>query len=70
MTSDEDGIRMGKSRNISLEEIADMDVDAWGTKLTSVFLDDGLALRTDLEGFDLEMRELQTSFDRDAACAE
>ena len=47
-----------------------MDVDAWGTKLAGVFLDDGLALRTDLESADLQMRELQTGFDRDAACAE
>ena len=30
-----------------------MDVDAWGTKAMGVFLDDGLALRTDFESTDL-----------------
>ena len=47
-----------------------MDVDAWGSKATGVLLDDGLALRTDLEGTDREMRELQAGLDGYAACAE
>ena len=47
-----------------------MDVDAWGTKATGVFLDDGLALRADLESADLQMGELQTGLNRDAASAE
>ena len=47
-----------------------MDVDAWGTKLAGVLWDDCLALWTDLKGADLQMRELQTGFDRDATCAE
>ena len=47
-----------------------MDVDAWGTKLARIFLDDGLAFWTNFEGFDLQMGELQTSLNRDAACAE
>ena len=70
MTADEDGVRTGEGREVCLQEIADMDVDARGTKTTGILLDDGLALRTDLECADLEMRELQTGFDRDAACAE
>ena len=70
MTADEDGVRTGEGREVCLQEIADMDVDARSTKTTSVLLDDGLALRTDLKSADLEMRELQTGFDRDAACAE
>ena len=70
MTSDENGIRMGEGRDILFQEIADMDIDARSTKTTTVFLDDGFALRTDFKGDDLKMRELETSLDRDAACAE
>ena len=66
MTADEDGVRTGEGREVCLQEIADMDVDARSTKTTGILLDDGLALRTDLKSADLEMRELQTGFDRDA----
>ena len=58
MTSDEDGIRTRECGDVRFKEIADMDVDAWGPKATGILLDDGLALRTDLEGADREMREL------------
>ena len=34
-----------------------MDVDAWSTKAAGVFLDDGFTFRTDLESFNLKMRE-------------
>ena len=70
MTSDENGIRTGESRDFLFQEIADMYVDARSTETTTVFLDDSFALWADLEGDNLERRELQTSLDRDAACAE
>ena len=70
MTSDEDGIRAREGGDIRFEEVADMDVDAWSSKATGILLDDVLTLRTDLEGTDLKMRELQTSLDGYAACAE
>ena len=47
-----------------------MDIDAWGTKATSIFLDDGFALRTDLECLDLQMGELQASLNADATSTE
>ena len=47
-----------------------MDVDAWGSKTTGILLDDGLALRTNLEGADCEMRKLQAGFDGYTACTE
>ena len=68
MTSDEDGIRAREGGDIRFEEVADMDVDAWGSKATGVLLDDGLALRTDLESADREMRKLQAGLDGYAAC--
>ena len=70
MSTNEDGIRTRQCREICMKKITDIDVDTWGTKLASVFLDNRLALWTYLEGVDLQMRELQTCFDRDAACAE
>ena len=70
MTSDEDGIRTRECGDVRFEEVADMDVDAWGPKATGILLDDGLALRADLEGTYLKMRELQTGLDGYAACAE
>ena len=47
-----------------------MDVDTWGTELTGVLVDNRLALRTDLEGFDMQVGKLQTGFDRDTARTE
>ena len=47
-----------------------MHVDAWGSKAAGIFMDDGLTLRTDLKGLNMQMRELQTSFDADAARTE
>ena len=70
MTSDEDGIRTREGCDVRFKEVADMDVDAWSSKATGILLDDVLTLRTDLEGTDLKMRELQTSLDGYAACAE
>lgn len=70
VTTDEDGIGAGERRDVGLEKIADVDVDARGTEATGVLLDDGLALRSDLETAYLQMRELQTGLDGDAARAE
>ena len=47
-----------------------MDVDAWGTEAAGILVDDGLALRTNLEGFYLEVGEQQTSLDADATRTE
>ena len=47
-----------------------MHVDAWGSKPMGVLMDDSLALRTDLKGFDMQMGELQTGFNGDAARTE
>ena len=70
MTSDKHSVRAGKGGEVCIQEVADMNIDAWGTKLASVLLDNRFALRTDLKGADLKMRKLQTGFDRDAACTE
>ena len=70
MPANEYGIRTGEGREVCFQKIADMYIDAWGTKLTGVLLDDGLALRTNFESADFEMRELQSCLDADAACAE
>ena len=70
VSSDEYGIWARNGCDVRLEEVADVDVDAWGSKLAGILMDDGLALRADFEGADGEMRELQTGLDRDAACAE
>ena len=53
MTSDEYGIWARNGCDVRFEEIAYMDVDAWGTKLAGILMDDGLTLRADLEGFNL-----------------
>ena len=70
MSADKDRIRTRERRDVCFEKVANMDIDAWCTETTGILLDDGLALRTDLEGFDMQMRELQTSLDGDAARAE
>jgi hypothetical protein len=69
MTSDENSIRTRDRGDIRFEEVTDMYVDAWGTEATGILMDDGLTLRSNLEGFDMQMRELQTGFYRDTACA-
>ena len=51
-------------------EVANMDMDAWGTEAAGILLDDGLALRTYLKGFDVQMGKLQAGLDADAARAE
>ena len=58
---------MWEGRYVCFEEIADMHVNAWGTEPTGILLDDGFALRTDFEGFYLQMRKLQTGLDGHAA---
>ena len=47
-----------------------MHVDAWGSKPVGVLMDDGLTLRTDLKGLNMQMGELQTSLDADATRTE
>ena len=70
VTADKDCIRTRQGGDIRFEEVANMDTDAWGTEATGILLDDGLTLRTDLEGFDMQMWELQTGFYRDTARTE
>lgn len=70
MSANEYGIRTGEDCDIRFEEITDVDVDAWGSEAMGVFLDDGLTFWTDLEGFDVQMRELQTDLDGNAAGTE
>ena len=70
MSANEDGIRMGNAFYIYIEEIAHMDVDAWGSKFAGVFMDDGFTLWPYLEGLDMQMRELQAGLDADAARTE
>ena len=68
MSTDEYCIWTRKSCYVCLEEITNMDVDAWSTELPGILFDDRLALRANLEGLDLQMRKLQTSLDRHTAC--
>ena len=73
MSANEDGIGRGKgSDGIGTErtEVTYVGIDAGGVEATGVFLDDGFAFWTNLEGLDMEMRKLETSFDGDAASAE
>ena len=53
VSADEYGIWARNSCDVRFEEVADVDVDAWGTKLAGILMDDGLTLRADLEGFNL-----------------
>jgi hypothetical protein len=70
VTSNEYSIRTRKVREVRIEEVTDMDIDTWGTKTTGILTDDVFTLRTDLESANLQVRELQTSLDRYATCAE
>ena len=70
VTSDKDCIRTGERGDICFEEVAHVDIDAWSTQSSHVFMDDGFAFRTDLESLDLQMGELQASLYRDAARTE
>ena len=70
MPANEDSIRGSDGIATNGTEITHVDIDAWSTKLSGVFLDDGFALRTNLEGFYLQMRELQTSLYRYTARTE
>jgi hypothetical protein len=66
---DEDGIGSAVccDRIATIKEIAHVDVDAGSPETVHVFVDNGLALRTYLKSFYLEMRKLQTGLDRYAA---
>ena len=70
VTTDEDGIRTGELGDVRFEEVADMDVNAWHTKSTGIFVNNSLTFRTDFETTDLKMGELQAGLDGYAACAE
>ena len=63
MSANEYGIRTGQGSDVGLEEVANMNADAWGSESAGILVDDGLALRTDLEGFDMQVGELQTGLD-------
>ena len=67
MSANEDSIRTGEVGDISLKEVTDMHIDARGTKATGVLVDDGFALRTDLEGLDIQMGKLQACLDGNAS---
>ena len=47
-----------------------MDTDARSTESATIVVDDSLAFRTNLECLNLQMRELQSCFDRHAARTE
>lgn len=70
VSANEDGIWLGKGRNVCFKEIADMYVEAWGAEAMGILVDDGFTFRTDFESLDVQMRELQAGLDGDAACAE
>ena len=70
MSSDKDGIWTRERGDVCFKEITNVDIDAWGSEATGVFVYNGLALRTDLKGADCQMRELLASLNRYAACAE
>ena len=53
MPANEYGIRTGQGSDVGLEEVANMYADAWGSESAGILVDDGLALRTYLEGFDM-----------------
>jgi hypothetical protein len=67
VAADEDGV--GKRIPIwGLQEVPDMYLYAWSAVATAVLADDGFALRTYLEGFDVEVRKEEACLDADATC--
>jgi hypothetical protein len=48
-----DGIAANRTEvaDVDVAEVADVDVDAWGAETAGIFMDDGFALRANLEGF-------------------
>ena len=70
MSANEYCIRTRQCRDVRLEEIADVYFDARGSEFAGILVDDGLALRTDLKSFDMQMGKLQTGLNGNASCAE
>ena len=70
MPANEHGIGFWKGGQVCFKEVAYMGMDAWRAKLPGILLDDGFALRTNLESLYLQVWELQTGLDRDATRAE
>ena len=78
MATDEDGIREAvhhprvrwlfswQSVAIYFEEVAHNNLDTWGAELSGILLDDRLALRTYLEGENMQMRIVKSGFYGDA----
>jgi hypothetical protein len=72
MAADEDGIGRGGDCGTAAvygTEVADAEGDAGGAEAAGVLLDDGFAFRAYLESHDLEVGELQSGLDGDAARA-
>ena len=55
MPANEHGIGFWKGGQVCFKEVAYMDMDAWRAKLEGVLLDDGFALRTNLESLYLQV---------------
>ena len=70
MPPDEYGIRTRQTRDILIEEITHVNLDARSPESVGILLHDGLALRTDFEGANLKMGELQARLDTHASCTE
>ena len=69
VSANEDGIWLGKGRNVCFKEIADMYVEAWGAEAMGILVDDGFTFRTDFKSFYLKMRKLQTGLNADTSRA-
>ena len=70
MTTYKHSVGAGYCRQIGIKEIADMDTDAWGTESATIVVYDSLALMSNLECLNLQMRELQSCFNGHAARTE
>jgi hypothetical protein len=68
VAADEDSV-WKKSPIGVFQEVPDMYLYAWSAVATAVLADDGFALRTYLEGFDVEVRKEEACLDADATCA-
>ena len=71
VATDEDGVGCRGDDRVAREgkEFAYVEVDAWGMETAGVFTDDGFALGTDFEGFDVQVGEAEACFDTDASGA-
>lgn len=69
VSTNEDSIGTRKVRDVCFQKITNTHVNTWGANASGILLDNSFALRSNLEGFDMQMWKLQTSLNADATRA-